>query len=180
MKDSERFDFTEEPVNEVELSAQDLLELSPSYAVDDSRHGAESLPLRQQDMAVAAPDPQPVAPRKTASSMMRRMSAPPVVWALSLGVASLMVIGVNYKHSTPERPIHSSIAPPLPQAEKPELSADTKRPPTLFTNPFDDTEVFELPPGTSQAEARAVVADLLMKRAIDRQVYANTRSSQGR
>jgi hypothetical protein len=178
MKDSETFDFTEEPVTEVELSAQDLLELSPSYAVEDSGRGTESLPMKQPDMAFAIPGAQPVAPRKMPSSMMRRMSAPTVAWALSLGVASLMVIGVNYQHSTPERPIQSSITPPLPQAEKTESSAAIERPPTLFTNPFDDTEVFEFPPGTSEAEARAVVADLLMKRAMDRQVYANARSSQ--
>lgn len=178
MKDSERFDFTEEPVTEVELSAQELLGLAPSYAVEDSTHGAEPVHLKQHDEEAAIPVAQPVVTRKAPSPVMRRISAPPVVWALSLGAASLIVIGMNYKHSTPERPIQSSMAPPLPLAEKPELSAATERPPTLFTNPFDDTEVFELPPGTSEAEARAVVADLLMKRAMDRQVYANARSSQ--
>jgi hypothetical protein len=41
--------------------------------------------------------------------------------------------------------------------------------PVRFTNPFDATEVFEFPPGTSKSEARHAVADLLLKRARDRQ-----------
>ena len=40
--------------------------------------------------------------------------------------------------------------------------------PVYFRNPFDATEVFEFPPGTSQAEARDAVADLLLKRARER------------
>jgi hypothetical protein len=32
-------------------------------------------------------------------------------------------------------------------------------------NPFDRTEVFEFPPGTSSAEARSAVAVILMDRA---------------
>jgi hypothetical protein len=37
--------------------------------------------------------------------------------------------------------------------------------PVLFKNPFDRTEVFEFPPGTTQAEARDAVAKALMERA---------------
>jgi hypothetical protein len=35
----------------------------------------------------------------------------------------------------------------------------------LIKNPFDRTETFEFPPGTSKAEAREAVAKLLMERA---------------
>jgi hypothetical protein len=35
-------------------------------------------------------------------------------------------------------------------------------------NPFDKKEVFEFPPGTSQADARDAVAQLLAERARDR------------
>jgi len=37
--------------------------------------------------------------------------------------------------------------------------------PVTFRNPFDRTEVFTFPPGTTVAQARAQVADLLFKRA---------------
>jgi len=51
--------------------------------------------------------------------------------------------------------------PPPPPAEPPAAAAE----PVLFKNPFDRTEVFEFPAGTSQQEARAAVASLLMDRA---------------
>ena len=45
----------------------------------------------------------------------------------------------------------------------------TDQPATVrFANPFDKREVFEFPPGTSQADARDAVADLLADRARDR------------
>ena len=57
---------------------------------------------------------------------------------------------------TPDRdlPLPPPPAPPTPAAE-----------PVLFKNPFDRTEVFEFPAGTTQAEAREAVAKLLMDRA---------------
>lgn len=42
-------------------------------------------------------------------------------------------------------------------------------PPVRFNNPFDASEVLEFPPGTSDAEARESVANLLIERARDRQ-----------
>jgi hypothetical protein len=42
--------------------------------------------------------------------------------------------------------------------------------PVRFKNPFDRSEVFEFPPGTSPAEARQAVAELLMERGRDRHV----------
>jgi hypothetical protein len=41
--------------------------------------------------------------------------------------------------------------------------------PVRFRNPFDATEVFEFPAGTSDADARDAVAALLLKRAQERQ-----------
>ena len=38
----------------------------------------------------------------------------------------------------------------------------------IFPNPFDPSEVFEFPPGTSETEAHDVVADLLLQRARER------------
>ncbi len=41
-------------------------------------------------------------------------------------------------------------------------------PPVRFRNPFDKSEVFEFPAGTTRAEARAAVAQLLRQRARER------------
>lgn len=38
-----------------------------------------------------------------------------------------------------------------------------------FPNPFDPSEVFEFPEGTTEADARAAVAEILMDRARERQ-----------
>jgi hypothetical protein len=43
-----------------------------------------------------------------------------------------------------------------------------KNTPTRFTNPFDASEVFEFPPGTSQDAARESVAQMLLERARQR------------
>lgn len=40
--------------------------------------------------------------------------------------------------------------------------------PVRFPNPFDASEIFELPPGTSDTEARRSIANLLLERAHDR------------
>ena len=40
--------------------------------------------------------------------------------------------------------------------------------PVVLTNPFDRTEKFTFPPGTSKADAREQMANLLMQRAIER------------
>lgn len=56
--------------------------------------------------------------------------------------------------STPLPPAPLSVEDPVPVGE-----------PVLYKNPFDRTEVFEFPAGTTQAEARDAVAKLLMERA---------------
>ena len=54
----------------------------------------------------------------------------------------------------------ATAAPPAPSTDQPAT--------VRFVNPFDKKEVFEFPPGTSQADARDAVADLLAERARDR------------
>jgi hypothetical protein len=51
-------------------------------------------------------------------------------------------------------------------------------PPVRIVNSFDKTEVFEFPAGTSKADARAAVADILMKRALERRERFAARSSR--
>jgi hypothetical protein len=50
----------------------------------------------------------------------------------------------------------------------PEPGVELAAPPVKFANPFDKKEVFEFPAGTSRAEARQKVAELLLKRAQER------------
>jgi len=55
-------------------------------------------------------------------------------------------------------------SPPQLASEKPYEPSS----PVRMANPFDSSEVFEFPPGTSRAEARESVANLLLQRARER------------
>jgi hypothetical protein len=57
-------------------------------------------------------------------------------------------------------------APAPPVTPAPPATPDV---PVRFKNPFDASEVFEFPAGTSRAEMRDAVAELLSQRARERQ-----------
>jgi hypothetical protein len=81
--------------------------------------------------------------------------------------AALVVLGGVAHLAAKQKPVAAVTAqaprptPPPPPAEVPAPAGE----PVLFKNPFDRTEVFEFPPGTTQAEARDAVAKALMERA---------------
>jgi len=116
------------------------------------------------------------------------MSTPRLALLLtSVAVASAFVTSVTYFALTrPGRPapVATSIAsippapltvaPPLPPPPAPLPAPELSTPPepVQFVNPFDKREVFEFPAGTSKAEARDAVAELLYERAQERQLSA--------
>jgi hypothetical protein len=79
------------------------------------------------------------------------------------------VVADSGSHPTaaPEAPMPTSVS-----AAAPSEASDT---PVRFKNPFDATEVFEFPAGTSQSEVRAAVAELLSQRARERQSLLEAR-----
>src|SRR5947209_4107220 len=85
--------------------------------------------------------------------------------ALSGAVAYLGTIPAQPDHAGGNAIVGSATAETAETTAPP--SADNE--PVRFTNPFDATEVFQFPSGTSDAEARQAVADLLLQRAHDRQ-----------
>jgi hypothetical protein len=60
-----------------------------------------------------------------------------------------------------------------PQPEDSESEHDAVR----ISNPFDASEVFEYPAGTSPADARAAMAETLLERARDRYAQIDSRSA---
>ena len=58
---------------------------------------------------------------------------------------------------------------PVPEVEAVEVPPEPQSKPVKFANPFDATEVFEFPPGTTREEARAQVAEFLLQRARERE-----------
>jgi hypothetical protein len=93
---------------------------------------------------------------------------------LTLTVFALSLSGVKYaavsrEQDTPLPPTPSPVAvaqTPEPAAATPPPAAEPE--PVHFANPFDASEVFEFPPGTTRDEARTAVAEMLLERARSR------------
>ena len=105
------------------------------------------------------------------------------VW-VSLSVAAVLALSAVAIALWPAEP-HAGIPPqaeaaPLPTTDSfPDFPAQTmptgaQNLPTRFTNPFDASEVFEFPPGTTEDAARQTVADILLKRARERRTQLST------
>jgi hypothetical protein len=166
--------LTEEASIEVELSAQDLLELSPLRPREHPEDRAEPQSLEQHAGDSVGAATKPVLTRNTPTASKHRMRGPLIALSLIAAIAAVTVVGARaqYQQSAADRPITSSMDSSPRAATSVEESAPATEvaqgPPVVFKNPFDATEVFEFPPGTSKAEARAAVADLLLQRATER------------
>jgi hypothetical protein len=134
---------------EMELGAEELLELSRRPA---PRHTATA-------PALAAELP---------TRHRRRLSRIQIGAGAATLVAVLVGLALDRSPGT-EQPARAAPIPPPIAALTPAPAAPIAAPvPVKFANPFDRSEVFEFPAGTSKSEARARVADLLMKRAQER------------
>ncbi len=103
----------------------------------------------------------------------------------SVAVASALLTAVTYfamTRTVQPAPIAASVvsSPPAPAIVAPPPSLPPPPPapstepaePVRFANPFDRKEVFEFPAGTSKADAREAVAELLYERAQERRESA--------
>ena len=88
---------------------------------------------------------------------------------IGAAIAAVLVVlgGVAHlaakQNRAPPPVVRAPAPPPVPPPV--EAPAPPVGEPVLFKNPFDHSEVFEFPPGTTKAEARDAVAKLLMERA---------------
>lgn len=169
MSNSDTSDINDEATTEVELSADDLLELS-SPAIQQSARVSETKTLAEP--ADVVPITQPVRTVTASRPSMRQLASSRKIFLPLGGLAAAVIaaIGLQYRH-TPSAGLPQSSLASEPRAVTPvaeDESIATEQPPVQFTNPFDPSEVFEFPAGTSHAEARDAVADLLLKRATER------------
>jgi hypothetical protein len=168
-----------EPITEVELSAEDLLDLSPSPVVEiECEYTSTPAPVQLQPVSIAR-IPSAAVPVTKQQHAARRLPAASIAATFALVAVSTITGVVLYKSTSPDRVMRpaASTWAPTPDA----VSTDAvEMTPTLFANPFDASEVFELPPGISPEEARTLVADLLLKRASERQAQVRTTNSRRR
>ena len=93
----------------------------------------------------------------------------PILAASVLGVVvSVALVAVAHRTS-----MVTTAAPS--GAERPAESLNSS---VRFSNPFDASEVFEFPPGTTDKQARQSVAATLLQRARDRQVAAAAKGNR--
>jgi hypothetical protein len=99
-----------------------------------------------------------------------RLFRPALVILFSVAIAGMIATGAlrasDKRAALPPPPpavVPASVPPPsVPPAELPPPE------PVVLVNPFDPTETFTFPPGTSKADARDQMATLLLQRAAER------------
>lgn len=133
---------------EIELSTQELLALSHLQQSDEHRASPASKPS----------GPQQSAPRNKLSLLLPT-------------IAAVGVMAATYMLSSSDGTNQSAVNQPeqIARSEWPAPQQLAEGQPVRFANPFDADEVFEFPPGTTEAEARDAVAEALLKRAMSRQ-----------
>ncbi len=132
---------------EIELSAQELLALANARQVEPE------------------PTTVPQPPRPAKDTSLRKLSSPLAM------IVALGLIGATYALTRPEGAKQSTAdtSSQITQSQTPAPQQFAQGEPVRFANPFDTDEVFEFPPGTTEAQARDAVADVLLKRAMSRQ-----------
>jgi hypothetical protein len=166
----------------MELSADDLLSFAAvSESQPTSRAVTVAAPIVASTQIVVQP-PQAQAPAQEA----HRSNARVVAFASLACVVAAAVAWFSYSgssESSASSAYASMSASTFAQADEPVEEAQPApvsvvEPPVRIVNSFDKTEVFEFPAGTSKADARAAVADILMKRALERRQQFAARSTQ--
>jgi hypothetical protein len=167
----EAHNLSREHISEVELSADELVGLARAAdrALALQHAVAASSQLADDAISVAIRG----VPAPASRSWTQRLSRAPVFGVLGLAVVASIAVAAHYEYAGSKRVVQ---APPIEWTPLPErpvepievAEAAAEAPPTLYRNPFDKNEVFELPPGLTQDEARDMVAQLLLERARER------------
>lgn len=164
-------------IAEVELDAQELVEMSSSHETARRAPLApelESFHIASDEEFAALGTP--LSPENAVTVI--RAPRHGLLNNRALGVFGLVLIAsaavVAHQVSSSERaaePVNIAWTP-LPAAPSEDALVEEEEvvapQPTLFANPFDPTEVFELAPGLTKEEAREQVAQILLERARER------------
>jgi hypothetical protein len=127
--------------------------------------------------AVLEPDPIPAAPSSlqplltiNPASRLHRWQVAPIakMSGYIIAYAAFAWWSVSQLSGQPQPPA-TTAARPTAVVPRPALVASSTQPALKVINPFDATEVFEFPAGTSNAESHDKVAQILLQRARDRQ-----------
>jgi hypothetical protein len=142
----------QEETAEIELSGDDLKVLS-----------------RANPSTASAEAPAAAATDISSRPITRVLWRWPVALACA-GAVSLAAIGAGYRVNTSNEVAARAALMEQLNAVTPSVQAQpVYAEPVRVRNPFDKGEVFEFPAGTSEQDARDAMADMLLKRAMERQ-----------
>jgi hypothetical protein len=157
---------------ELELTPEQLLKLSRAAEAAEpfapARLSAVAGPAR---IAPAFFAPQPLFEVRPVSRLRRWHQTPIAIAKVAGAVMAYAAFAwwSALQFAEQPQPPATAVARPTVVIPQPALIASSSQPAMRVVNPFDATEVFEFPAGTSRAESRDKVAQILLQRARERQ-----------
>jgi len=148
-----------------EMDARDLRRLTDDFL------GKPTEPTVTGEYRAAA---SPAAASKARSASGARILRSSLMVLCSVAVAGVIAAGAlreSDKRAALPAPA-PAVAPapvPAPVVQTAEVAPPPE--PVVLVNPFDKTEKFTFPPGTSKADAREQMANLLLQRAVERRAH---------
>lgn len=143
---------TVQPTVETELDAHELLGIAPVPSTDSASAKA-------------------FAPKKTRASPAKLVRASLMIMC-GVAVAGVIAAAVLHESEPDIAPLAMVVTLPPPEPLPVQLAdLAPPQPEVVLRNPFDPSEKFTFPPGTSKAEAREQMANLLLQRAVDRKAH---------
>jgi len=139
------------------------LELTEDQGLTLSRAAAEAARANDSDPTPALPEYMNLAFRPTARI---EFVCNVTLAVLAAGFALVFLWPKSVAHTS--APAVAGTAAPIAAGMSAPAPPEPQGPPVRITNAFDATEVFEFPFGTSEAEARQAVVELLLNRARER------------
>jgi hypothetical protein len=151
------------PAVEAEMDAGDLRRLT------DELLGKPTQPTASGSRPATA---SRVSSNARPASRVRTMRLPLLV------LFSVALVGTIAAVALRESDQRAALPPPPPAAVPVSVPPPSVQPaelpppePVVLVNPFDATEKFTFPPGTSKADARDQMASLLLQRAVERRAH---------
>jgi hypothetical protein len=142
---------------EAELDAHELLGIAP---------------VRPTDAASA----KAFASKKAPASRAKLVRAPLMI-VCGVAVAGAIAATVLHQPGPDIEPVAMVVTLPPPDPLPIQVvNLAPAQPEVVLANPFDPSERFTFPPGTSKAEAREQMANLLLQRAVERKAHVPSRN----
>jgi hypothetical protein len=168
----------DEDTIELVLTPEQIAALMRAAAPEPETPAPEQIPAAPELIPPAPeliPPVAPPAPLRTRflEVQLRAIRVPAIITltVFALSLSGVKYAAVSHEQDIPIGPAPSAVAQvaePTPPPPEPAPPSE----PVHFTNPFDASEAFDFPAGTSREEARAAVAEMLLERARSRTTTA--------